>query len=128
MAEATPPPKPSTGEHRRGVKKKKYSSQDKEKIMKMIKEGAKNMDMLESTIRSMNRHPNVQVVFLPANTTSIIQPLHQEIIANIKLMYYRDLYYDIDRKTDTNVELRQIEGEDQERNGEEDQERNGEED
>ncbi|KAK3883235.1 hypothetical protein Pcinc_012436 [Petrolisthes cinctipes] len=36
----------------------------------------------------VGRHPSVQVEFLPPNTTSRIQPLDQELIANVKLLYY----------------------------------------
>ncbi|XP_055616653.1 tigger transposable element-derived protein 1-like [Toxorhynchites rutilus septentrionalis] len=32
-------------------------------------------------------HPNVKVIFLPPNTTSLIQPLDQGIIANFKKLY-----------------------------------------
>lgn len=34
-------------------------------------------------------HPNVQVVFLPPNTTSLIQPLDQSVIATFKSYYLR---------------------------------------
>ena len=32
-------------------------------------------------------HPNVKVIFLPPNTTSLIQPLNQEIILTFKTYY-----------------------------------------
>ncbi|GFV64591.1 tigger transposable element-derived protein 1 [Trichonephila clavipes] len=38
-------------------------------------------------------HPNVQLVFLPPNTTSLIQPLDQGIIATFK-KYYNELLVD----------------------------------
>jgi hypothetical protein len=34
-------------------------------------------------------HPNVKVIFLPPNTTSLIQPLDQGIIAIFKAYYIR---------------------------------------
>ncbi|GFV11047.1 tigger transposable element-derived protein 1 [Trichonephila clavipes] len=34
-------------------------------------------------------HPNVQLVFLPPNTTRLIQPLDQGIIANLKNIILR---------------------------------------
>lgn len=39
--------------------------------------------------------PNIELLFLPANTTSICQPLDLGIIANVKALYKRDLlsYY-----------------------------------
>ncbi|GFY03533.1 tigger transposable element-derived protein 2 [Trichonephila clavipes] len=37
-------------------------------------------------------HPNVQLVFLPPNTTSLIQPLHQGIIATFKKYYIKTTY------------------------------------
>ncbi|KAG7155741.1 Tigger transposable element-derived protein 1-like 46 [Homarus americanus] len=35
----------------------------------------------------LDRHPNVKVVFLPPNTTSIIQPMDQELICNVKAAF-----------------------------------------
>ncbi|KAG7174019.1 Tigger transposable element-derived protein 1-like 89, partial [Homarus americanus] len=35
----------------------------------------------------MDRHPNVKVVFLPPNTTTLIQPMDQELICNVKAAY-----------------------------------------
>ncbi|GFX27707.1 tigger transposable element-derived protein 1 [Trichonephila clavipes] len=37
-------------------------------------------------------HPNVQLVFLPPNTTILIQPLDQGIIANLKKYYIKTTY------------------------------------
>ncbi|GFU59590.1 tigger transposable element-derived protein 1 [Trichonephila clavipes] len=37
-------------------------------------------------------HPNVQVVFIPPNTTSLIQPLDQGIIATFKKYYIKTTY------------------------------------
>ena len=36
--------------------------------------------------------PNVQVVFLPPNTTSIIQPMDQGVIATLKAFYRRNTF------------------------------------
>ena len=41
MAESTPTRKPSANQHRRGVKKRKYTNEERQNIMKMIKEGVK---------------------------------------------------------------------------------------
>ncbi|KAG7166441.1 Jerky protein-like 32 [Homarus americanus] len=35
----------------------------------------------------MDRHPNVKVFLLPPNTTSLIQPMDQELICNVKAAY-----------------------------------------
>ena len=53
-------------------------------------------------------HPAVQVVFLPPNTTSVIQPLDQEIIANVKSRYQAMLFRDLRASTDSQVEVQQI--------------------
>ena len=68
MAESTPSRNPSTAQHRRGAKKKKYTNEERKKIMEMIKEGARNTDITsamnvpESTVRSMRK----QLATLPA--------------------------------------------------------------
>ncbi|GFU03181.1 tigger transposable element-derived protein 1 [Trichonephila clavipes] len=41
-------------------------------------------------------HPNVQLVFHPPNTTSLIQPLDQGIIATFKKYYIKTTHDDID--------------------------------
>ena len=57
----------------------------------------------------VGRHANVQVVVLPPNTTSKIQPLDQEIIATTKLYFYSMLHNKIRRETDRQDEMREIE-------------------
>ena len=54
------------------------------------------------------RHPDVQVCFLPPNTTSKIELLDQKIIANVKLIYYKPVYDEMHRATDTQDEVRDI--------------------
>lgn len=39
-----------------------------------------------------NAHPNVEVLFMPPNTTSLIQPLNQGIIKAFKAHYMKELY------------------------------------
>lgn len=46
------------------------------------------------------KHPNVQVVFLPPNTTSLIQPLDQGIIASFKKHYIKQSFRYILSKLD----------------------------
>lgn len=45
-------------------------------------------------------HPNVKVVFLPPNTTSLIQPMDQGIIAAFKLYYLRRTFCELIEATD----------------------------
>ena len=53
----------------------------------------------------VDRHPSVQVVFLPPNTTSVLQPLDQELIANVKLIFYGYLHQKMRLMTDKRTEL-----------------------
>lgn len=50
-------------------------------------------------------HPNVKVMFLPPNITSLIQPLDQEMIASFKSHYNRRLFNNMDKATDTDKEF-----------------------
>ncbi|KAK3855678.1 hypothetical protein Pcinc_037935 [Petrolisthes cinctipes] len=59
----------------------------------------------------IGRHPAVQVEFLPPNTMSVIQPLDQEIIANVKLIYYKKIYDKMREVTDDQEELKVIQEE-----------------
>ena len=56
----------------------------------------------------VGRHPAVEVVFLPPNTTSKIQPLDQEIISNAKLLYYKYVHEKMRKETDKQEELKEI--------------------
>ena len=53
----------------------------------------------------VGRHPSVEVVFLPPNTTSKLQPLDQELISNVKLVFYRYLHDKMRTVTDSRKEL-----------------------
>ncbi|GFU05565.1 tigger transposable element-derived protein 1 [Trichonephila clavipes] len=44
-------------------------------------------------------HPNVRIVFLPPNTTSIVQPLDQGLIANLKKLYVKLTFRYVLKKT-----------------------------
>lgn len=57
----------------------------------------------------VGRHPAVQVVFMPPNTTAKLQPLDQELIANVKLIFYGYLHDKIKRATDSRKEMKDIE-------------------
>lgn len=50
-------------------------------------------------------HPNVQLCFLPPNTTSLIQPLDQGIIATFKTYYIKRSFQYVLDKLDQNEEL-----------------------
>lgn len=45
-------------------------------------------------------HPNVKVIFLPPNTTSLIQPMDQGVIAAFKLYYLRRTFFQLIEATD----------------------------
>ena len=68
----------------------------------------------------MDIHPNVQVVFLPPNTTSLLQPLDQEVIATVKARYHATVYRQLRHATESNDELRQILAEDSNADGDND--------
>ena len=52
------------------------------------------------------RHPEIEVIFLPKNTTSVIQPLDQEVIASFKKKYYTRTYRQL--REDTGTTLAQV--------------------
>lgn len=51
-----------------------------------------------------NAHPNIEVLFMPPNTTSLIQPLDQGIIKAFKTRYTRELYSKALKALKSNVE------------------------
>ncbi|XP_068246164.1 tigger transposable element-derived protein 1-like isoform X1 [Palaemon carinicauda] len=57
-------------------------------------------------------HPNVRVVFLPPNTTSLLKPLSQEIITCVKAFYHQTVFRDFRRCTESKIELQQMIGND----------------
>ncbi len=70
----------------------------------------------------VGHHPNVQVIFLPPNTTSKLQPLDQELIANVKLLFYGKVHNKLRNKTDNQEEIREIERENDSEGQEQDEE------
>ena len=59
----------------------------------------------------IGRHRCVRVEFLPANTTSLLQPLDQEVIATFKCLYQRRVVQQLLRATDSGEETRLLEEE-----------------
>ncbi|KAG7170829.1 Tigger transposable element-derived protein 1-like 31 [Homarus americanus] len=56
----------------------------------------------------LDRHPNVKVVFLPPNTTSILQPMDQELICNVKAAFSTKKFKLLNDYTNTKEELRNL--------------------
>ena len=56
----------------------------------------------------VDRHPNVKVIFMPPNATSLLQPLDQEIIANFKIGYVMKTFDMLDKATDPSSDLSDI--------------------
>ncbi|KAG7164944.1 Tigger transposable element-derived protein 1-like 25 [Homarus americanus] len=56
----------------------------------------------------LDHHPNVKVVFLPPNTTSIIQPMDQELICNVKAAFSAKKFKLLNDYTNTKEELRNL--------------------
>ncbi|KAG7153298.1 Jerky protein-like 34 [Homarus americanus] len=70
----------------------------------------------------MDRHPNVKVVFLPPNTTSLTQPMDQELICNVKAAYSAKKFKLLNDCTNTKDELRKLGDTDSESKSDEDKE------
>ncbi|MEL7079620.1 MAG: hypothetical protein AAGM46_27430, partial [Cyanobacteria bacterium J06582_2] len=73
-------------------------------------------------------HPAVEVVFLPPNTTSLIQPLDQEIISNVKAKYQALVFRQLRSATDDDAEVRLIMEDDRDSDEPDDPEEDPEED
>ncbi|KAG7173367.1 Tigger transposable element-derived protein 1-like 92 [Homarus americanus] len=56
----------------------------------------------------LDRHPNVKVVFLSPNTTSLIQPMDQELICNVKAAFSAKKLKLLNGYTNTKDELRNL--------------------
>ena len=48
--------------------------------------------LINASGHSLIEHPNVNIIFLPPNTTSIIQLMDQGIIATFKMYYLKKLF------------------------------------
>ncbi|KAG7162094.1 Tigger transposable element-derived protein 1-like 90 [Homarus americanus] len=70
----------------------------------------------------MDHHPNVKVVFLPPNTASLIQPMDQELICNVKAAYSAKKFKILKDCTNTKDELRKLGDTDSESKSDEDKE------
>ncbi|KAG7172208.1 Jerky protein-like 29 [Homarus americanus] len=70
----------------------------------------------------MDHHPNVKVVFLPPNTTSLIKPMDQELICNVKAAYSAKKFKLLNDCTNTKDELRKLGDTDSESKSDEDKE------
>ncbi|KAG7155190.1 Tigger transposable element-derived protein 1-like 72 [Homarus americanus] len=68
----------------------------------------------------MNRHPNVKVVIHPPNTTSLIQPMDQELICNVKAAYSAKKFKLLNDCTNTKDKLRKLGDTDSESKSDED--------
>ncbi|KAK3890069.1 hypothetical protein Pcinc_005984 [Petrolisthes cinctipes] len=53
-------------------------------------------------------HPKVKVLFYPPNTTSLLQPLDQEVIANVKTFYQTRVYALMRQQTETGEEIQAV--------------------
>ena len=51
------------------------------------------------------QHENVQVIFLPKNTTSLLQPLDQGIISTFKALYIKRAFTHILEQMENNESL-----------------------
>ncbi|KAG7176727.1 Tigger transposable element-derived protein 1-like 59 [Homarus americanus] len=69
----------------------------------------------------LDRHPNVKVVFLPPNTTSLIQPMDQELICNVKAAFSAKKFKLLNDYTNTKDELHNLGDTDSKRDEDEDQ-------
>lgn len=49
---------------------------------------------------------NCNIVFLPPRTTSLVQPLDQELIATVTQIYHKDMYDFLWSRTDSGKEVR----------------------
>ncbi|KAG7165660.1 Tigger transposable element-derived protein 1-like 63 [Homarus americanus] len=56
----------------------------------------------------LDRHSNVKVVFLPPNITSILQPMDQELICNVKAAFSTKKFKLLNDYTNTREELRNL--------------------
>ncbi|KAK3875317.1 hypothetical protein Pcinc_019811 [Petrolisthes cinctipes] len=88
-------------------------SYDPECIYNMDECGLQYKMMPTSTFISRAKHlsdlhPKVKVLFYPPNTTSLLQPLDQEVIANVKTFNQTRVYALMRQQTETGEEIQAI--------------------
>ena len=90
----------------------RHNVQGQDKIF-LFEEKIKVLKCLEPSHPKHLELSNIEVVFLPENTTSLIQPMDQGIVKNFKGHYRSKLHHRIINSMDLNPDLTLIEGQKQ---------------
>ena len=91
----------------------RHNVQGQDKIF-LFEEKIKVLKCLEPSHPKHLELSNIEVVFLPENTTSLIQPMDQGIVKKFKGHYRSKLHHRIINSMDLNPDLTLIEGQKQE--------------